>query len=158
MLLAGCVGGFTPPRPSETPVFDPIAFFAGDTQGHARLKVALRAPRAVSVRSRGRVEPDGSLVLDQTIEREGHPAQTRRWRMRRTSPDCYVASLSSAEGPVNVAVFGNLLRLDFREKGLAVHQDILLASDSRSAVNHMTLSKFGFTVATLDERIEKVAD
>lgn len=154
LALTGCVGGFPAPKAAAGPVFDPIAFFAGPSDGLGRLKILLRGQTIFHVASLGRVAPDGSLLLDQRIERAGHPAQQRQWRIRRDGAG-YAATLSSAEGPVTAAVEGNLLRLDFREKGLSVHQDIALAPDGRSARNRMTFSKLGLRVGAAEERIVK---
>jgi hypothetical protein len=156
LALAACVPAPPPMRRAPQPVFDPIAFFAGETRGEGRLSTILRAASRFTVHGRGRIAPDGSLVLDQTIVRAGRPAQQRSWRIRRTAPGGYAASLSSAEGPVAVAVDGNILRLDFREDGLAVHQAIALAPDGRTARNRMSLSKLGLRVAAVEERIARI--
>ncbi len=153
--LAACVRGFPAPQPRSQPLFDPIAFFAGRSAGEGRLKVVLRAPARFHVDGSGRIEGDGSLVLDQRIAREGHRPQRRQWRIRRAAAGGYAATLSSADGPVALAVSGNLLRLDFREDGLRVRQDVMLAPDGRSALNHLTWSKLGLRVAAAEERIVK---
>jgi hypothetical protein len=153
--LGACVSGSAVPKAASTPIFDPIAFFSGGTEGNGRLKVLFRAPSEFRVHGRGRIEADGSLVLEQKIERPGHADKQRRWRIARRPEGGYTAVLTSAEGPVAASVEGNLLRLDFREDNLRVHQDILLAPDGRSAINHMSLKRFGLRVATIEERITR---
>jgi hypothetical protein len=153
LLLSACAG--ESPQPIASPAFDPIAFFTGRTQGHGRLKILFRAAQSLEVRSIGRLSQDGTLILDQRILREGHRPERRQWRIRRNAPATYVATLSSAEGPVAVSVQGNRLRLDFPMDGASAHQDIFLSPDGRSALNHMTLSKLGIPVAKVEERIEK---
>jgi hypothetical protein len=140
------------------PVFDPIAFFTGPSEGRGRVKILMRAPTSLAVHGSGRLMPDGSLVLDQRIERPGHAEKRRRWHISRLAPGDYRATLSSASGPVTVEVDGNLMRLDFREDKVGVHQDIILADDGRSALNHMRLTRFGLRVATIEERITRTSD
>jgi hypothetical protein len=154
--LAGCIGGYPAPRPAAAPVFDPIAFFTGRTEGRGSVRILFRARSALAVHGVGRVERDGSLVLDQRIARSGRAAERRQWRIRRTGPGRYAATLSSADGPVAVSVEGNLMRLDFRQKGVAIHQDVLLAPDGRSAANHMVMTKLGLRVAAIEEHISRL--
>ena len=153
LALTACVPGFPPARPAPRPVFDPIAFFSGQTRGEGRLSIVFRSPSRFAVDGSGRIAPDGSVILDQRIHRLGRTPQRRQWRIARIGPGRYAASLSSADGPVSAAVDGNLLRLDFREKGLAVHQEIVLDADGRSARNRMTLSKLGIPIAAVEETI-----
>ena len=145
------------PAAAPGPVFDPLTFFAGRTEGIARLKIVLRAARGVRVQGSGRVEPDGTLVLDQIVAQDGRPATRRRWRIRRTGPATYAGTLSDAVGPVAGEVSGNRLRLAFTMKGgVATEQWLTLAPDGRSAANLLTVRKFGVTVARLDETIRKL--
>jgi hypothetical protein len=145
------------PAAAPAPVFDPLTFFAGRTEGTATLKIVLRAARAVRVQGSGRVEPDGVLVLDQIVEQEGKPATRRQWRIHRTGPGVYAGTLSDAVGPIAGEVSGNRLHLSFTMKGgLATDQWLTLAPDGRSAANLLTARKFGVTVARLDETIRKL--
>ena len=153
--LAACAPAI--PAAAPAPVFDPLTFFAGATEGTARLKIVMRAARAVRVEGRGRVEPDGTLILDQVVAQEGKPATRRQWRIRRTGPSTYAGTLSDAVGPVAGAVTGNRLHLRFTMKGgLATDQWLTLGPDGRSAENLLTARKFGVTVARLDETIRKL--
>lgn len=144
-------------QPAPAPVFDPMTFFAGRLRGEATLSVLLRRDRPVAVESRGRVRPDGVLVLDQRIEEEGEPARTRRWLIRRTGPATYAGTLSDAAGPVSGRVRGNRLELRFAMRGgLRATQRLDLAPDGRSADNRLTVTKFGLPVARLRETIRKL--
>ncbi len=155
LTLAACAPAV--PAAAPAPVFDPLAFFAGRTEGIARLKIVLRAARAVRVQGSGRVEPDGALVLDQIVAQEGKPATRRRWRIRRTGPATYAGTLSDAVGPIAGEVTGNRLHLGFTMKGgFATEQWLTLSPDGRSAANVLTARKFGVTVARLDETIRKL--
>lgn len=137
--------------------FDPMRFFAGQTRGAGTLKVLLRARVPIAVRGAGRIERDGTLVLDQVVAEGRKPARTRQWRLRRVAPGRYVGTLSDARGPVTGKVDGNRLHLRFATPGgFAIQQWLTLAPDGRSAANRLEARRFGITVATLDERITRV--
>lgn len=136
--------------------FDAIRFFSGRTEGTARLRVALHHSHAVRVHGRGRVEPDGTLVLNQTVEQEGQAATKREWRIRETTPGRYTGTLTEAQGGITGASEGNRLTLRYRMKhGIQMTQHLQLAPDGRSASNHLVATKFGIPVARLDEVIRK---
>lgn len=142
---------------AAAPAFDPLRFFAGLTRGDGQLKVILRHRVAVSVAGRGTVQPDGSLVLDQTVAEGTKPTRTRRWHLRRISPGHYMGTLTDARGPVTAEAEGPRLHLAFTTpSGFKVQQWLTLAPDGRSADNVLRASRLGVTVATLHERIFKV--
>lgn len=140
------------------PRFDPIRFFTGRTEGTGRLKVVLRRGHPVRVHGRGRVAPDGALLLDQTVDEEGKPPRTRQWRIRRTAPGRYAGTLTDARGPVTVESIGNRLHIRFKQAsgGVAIEQWLTLALDGRSARNRLVARKLGIAVAHLDETIRKL--
>lgn len=153
LALAASAAG----APSASASFDPLAFFAGRTEGAARLKVVLHATRAVHVHGTGRRQRDGSLVLDQRVEQEGKPATSRRWVLRRVAPGRYAGTLTDAQGPVTADATGDRLHIAYRSKdGLAFEQWLRLANGGRVARNHLTAKKFGVVVARLDETIRKI--
>lgn len=157
LALAACVA--VPPRPAiaPNPRFVAEAFFAGRTEGRGTLRIALHRPATVIVHGHGVVAPDGTLVLDQTVIEGAKPATTRQWRIVPAGPGRYAGTLSDAAGPVAGDVTGNRLHLVFAMKGgLHADQKIDLAADGRSAHNIMVFTKFGVTVATLDETITRV--
>lgn len=143
------------PAPAP-PSFDPLAFFAGRTEGAGRLKIVLRRGEPIRVEGSGRVQGD-VLVLDQLVTRgEGAP-RSRQWRIRRVAPGRYVGTLSDARGPVAGQATGDRLHLRFRGAGgVRVDQRLTLAPGGRSAHNRLTARRFGITVATLDETIRKL--
>lgn len=115
-----------------------------------------RAER-LRVEGRGHAEPDGALVLDQQVRRGDRSVQTRQWRMRALSGGRIAGTLSDASGPVRGDVHGNVLHLSYPMKdGTQVEQWIYLQAGGRLAVNRMNVSKFGLTVATIDEAIRKL--
>ncbi len=155
--LPACV---TAPPPAEPPPttarFDAIGFFTGESRGRGRLKVALRATVPVRVESRGRVDADGVLVLDQSIEQDAEPPRQRRWRLREVAPGRYAGTLTDATGPVTGEASAGRLHLAFTMKGgLRVDQWLTLAADGRSAANLLRVRKFGVTIARLDETIRR---
>lgn len=158
LLLAACVSvPRLEPATAEAPAFSIARFFGGKSEGRGRLKVALGGARAIHVRSSGRVEPGGAVVLDQIIEEEGRPARTRTWRLREVAPGRYQGTLSDAAGPVTGTAAGNRLHLKFRMRGgLDADQWLTLAADGRSAHNLLVVRKFGLTVAAFDETIRKL--
>lgn len=155
LLLAACVAPANVPPPTSGGLpFDPIAFFAGHTEGTGTLKIAFKAPRAIRVHGTGRVEGD-TLTLDQIVESDGKP-EHRTWRITRTATG-YQAMLSDAEGPVEIDVAGSRLHLSFHAKqgGVRVEQWLDLSPDGRRADNILLARKMGFRVARLSETIRK---
>ena len=136
--------------------FDPLAFFAGRTEGRASLRVIFHRAHAVRVHGHGRPQPDGSLVLDQMVEEEGKPATTRAWRLRRVAPGRYTGTLTDAVGPVTADTIGDRLHIRYRAKGkIAIEQWLRLSPDGRSADNRLTARRLGIPVARLHETISK---
>ena len=158
LATAACAGLYTPPPPAvPTPAFSAQRFFGGRTQGDGMLKIALSKPRHVIVDGRGRIESDGTLVLDQAVSQEKAAPEHRQWRIHETSVGHYAGTLSDATGPVSGDVTGNQLHLRFTMKhGLIADQWLELAADGQSAQNRMTFSKFGLVVARLNETIRRV--
>ena len=158
-LLTGCAAA--PPMTNlarPEPIFSPEAFFSGQTVGSGELKAAFSHARAVTVHGSGRVEPDGTLVLDQEVTVAGAKPAKREWRIKATRPGRYAGSLTDASGQVQGEVTGNELHLTYRmlKGGLAADQRIYLVGDGRTAINHMTFSKLGVALAVLDETIRRV--
>lgn len=139
-------------------MFVPEQFFLGRTEGVGTLKLMMSKPETVRVRSHGYVEKDGTLVLDQIVERPSEEPERREWRFRKLGPGRYAGTLSVAKGPVTVALSGNRLHLKYRLKkgNVGVEQWVYLQPGGRSAVNRMTLHRMGMKVGTLDDTIRKM--
>ncbi|MGN6278175.1 MAG: DUF3833 family protein [Sphingomonas sp.] len=149
--LAAATGDLAAPQP----LFRPDAFFAGRTEGHAELKELFHSTKPVHVVGHGRVD-HGTLILDQTVMQQGKKPQQREWRIHQISPGRYAGTLSDATGPVEGDVSGNCLHLSYPMKGgLQVDQLIYLQPGGQSALNRMKITKFGITVASLDETITR---
>ena len=137
--------------------FDPLRFFAGRTEGTASMKIVFRAAHPGRVHGTGRVQPDGSLILDQTVEEQGKPATTRRWHLRRLGPGRYGGTLTDAVGPVSAETQGDRLHIRYQGKGkVGIEQWLVLAPGGRVADNRLTATKLGIPVAKLHETIRKV--
>lgn len=153
--LAGCAHAPVA-VPAAAPRFSAQAFFAGRTHGDGVLKIVMQPRQRVVVDGSGRVEADGTLVLDQTVTRAGKPPERRQWRIREMVPGRYAGTLSDAAGPIAGEVTGNRLHLHFRmAAGLTADQWLDLSADGQSAANRMVVTKFGVAVARLDETIRR---
>lgn len=153
--IGGCVpSGHLASAQAPAPAFDPVAFFAGHTEGRGSLAVTMRHRKPVLVEGHGTVTPDGGIDLAQNV-RQGDGKPTHRiWHLRRVAAGRYAGSLSDARGPVTGEVEGNCFHLRFALKGgLRVQQWISLAPGGQTARNWMIVTKFGVTVARLDETI-----
>lgn len=158
VVLFGCgAKPIEPERGTAEPVFNAESFFLGRTRGDGSLKIRLRAAQRIQVEGRGRIDPDGTLVLDQIVTRGARPPQKRQWRIRADGPGRYTGTLTDAVGGIEGAVRGNLLHLSYEMKGgVRAQQWIYLQPDGRTAINRMAITKFGMTVARLDETIRKL--
>lgn len=158
VMLAGC--GAKSPNPelaAPTPLFRPEQFFAGRTAGTGTLKIIFKDAESIRVEGRGRVAPDGTLILDQTVRRGQRPTQQRQWRIRATPAGGFTGTLTDATDRVQGRVSGNLLHLSYPMKGgVKAEQWLYLQPDGRTALNRMVITKLGLTVARLEETIRKV--
>lgn len=154
----GCrAESLSPELASATPVFAAERFFAGKTRGDGSLKIMLRSAESVRVEGNGWIDPDGTLVLEQIVQRGTRAPQKRQWRFRNAGPGRYEGTLTDAGGPVRGEVRGNMLHLNYRMKGgEQAEQWIYLQPDGRTALNRMAIRKYGMVVARLDETIRKV--
>lgn len=162
LLSLVAVAGCSATQPGEElarprPIFDVAVFFAGRTHGDATLKVIFKDPESIRVEGSGHAAPDGTLVLDQIVKREKQAPESRQWRFRALAGNRYTGTLTDATGPVSGDVQGNMLHLRYPMKdGVKAEQWIYLQSDGRTALNRMRMTKFGLTVARLDETIRKM--
>ncbi len=141
--------------PAAAATFDPLAFFAGRTEGRGTLKILLHRTVPVVVHGRGTRDGD-TLRLDQTVIEGDKPPAERRWTFTAATLPHYTGTLTDAVGPVSGDVDGARLHLHLHlHGGIVADQRIDLADDGRSAHNRMTFRKFGIVVARLDETIRR---
>jgi hypothetical protein len=155
-ILGGCNNSSSNLAVTGSP-FDPVRFFTGHTHGEARLRLITRASRHVSVDSVGTPDGRGGLTLDQAIQEERQPARTRRWVIRPAGPSRWTGTLTDATGPVAIERTPSDVVIRYRMKsGPEVEQHLQLPPGAM-AWNHMTVSRFGIRVATLDEQVRKLS-
>lgn len=138
--------------------FRPDLFFQGRTRGRGTVhKLFSGPPAALAVESVGRIDPDGTLVLDQAIRIDGKPS-ARSFRIRRAANGGWVGSLTDAAGPVRARVAGDALLLDYTMKGgtLRMSQTLTIQPGGRTLLNRGRVTLLGVQVALVDETIEKL--
>ena len=135
----------------------PEQFFVGRTEGSGTVSVILSGQHGVRDRSRGRMDRDGALVIDQRVEEEGKPARNRTWRLVRSGSNRITGTISDARGPVTGQLQGNVLHLRYSlAAGPSVEQWITFHPRGRTARNRMTFRRFGVEVATVEQRIRRL--
>lgn len=136
---------------------NPLTFFSGPTHGTGTIKIVFKATQPLRVSSHGRPDGHGGMLLDQKVAQGGEPPKMRHWDLRPTSSTTVRGTLSpDATGPVTGTLSGRVLSLAYPMKGgMTAAQTLVLQSGDRVLINHMTVKKFGITVATIDERITK---
>jgi hypothetical protein len=146
------------PAPAPAPPADLEHFFVGRTEGAGSVKMLVGGAHKVRDHSRGRIDKDGALLLDQVVEEEGKPARRRSWRLVRGGGGRIAGTITDAVGPVTGEISGNVLHLRYRavEANAAVEQWITLLPGGRTATNRMIFRKFGFKVATLESSIARM--
>ncbi|MEO6248701.1 MAG: DUF3833 family protein [Sphingomicrobium sp.] len=155
LALTACAAD-TPAPPGAGPSLDPLAFFSGPSHGVGTISIMFKATQPLHVTSIGRPDGHGGIILEQTVLQGGEAPKQRHWNLRPTSTTSFGGTLSDASGPVSGSVSGNTLNLAFAMKGgLSATQTLALQPGGRVLLNHMLVKKFGFTVATIEERITK---
>ena len=137
--------------------FDPVEFFTGHTHGQATLKLITGASRHVSVDSHGRFDGKGGLVLDQLINEQGSRPRMRRWTLHPAGADRWTGTLTDAAGPVVVQRTKSDVTIEYTMHNRARVEQHLQLPPGGIADNHLSVSRFGLKLATLDERIRKLS-
>lgn len=152
-LLAPLLLAVSPPQPGSALE----RFFVGATEGTGTVNVMLSGSHKLRDRSRGRIDKDGALILDQVVEEEGKPARRRTWRLVRAGGNRVTGTISDVRGAVAGELTGDSLHLRYRMKeGPSVEHWIALQPGGRTASNRMVFRKFGLKVATVESTIRKV--
>ena len=143
--------------PAADPI-KPMQFFEGRTEGSGVVRIFMKKSYRTRSVGRGRIQPDGSLLLIQRVEDQGQPAHERRWKVRQTGPRSFAGTMSEAVGPVAIDQVGARYRFRFRMKGdLSVEQWLAPLPGGKSANNSMTIRKFGMRVGKGEGTIRKVS-
>ncbi len=156
ILFALLVAPLSTSAPAQHPAFDPIAFFNGRTQGEGQLKKLFTPARRIVVDSNGTLGPDGWLTLTQKIQEERHPARVRTWRFRSVGTGRFEGMLSDAKGPVTIQVEQGRAHIRYRDHSNLLFNQWLTPRGPRHVRNHMTVTRLGVRLATLDEDIRKL--
>ncbi|HEY0164048.1 MAG TPA: DUF3833 family protein [Sphingomicrobium sp.] len=143
--------------PAAEPI-KPMQFFEGRTEGSGVVRIFLNKSYRTRSVGRGRIQPDGSLLLVQRVEDHGKPAHERRWKIHQTGPRTFAGTMSEALGPVKIDQVGDRYRFRFRMKGdLSVEQWLAPQPGGKSANNSMTIRKFGVRVGKGEGTIRRVS-
>ncbi|WP_187107733.1 DUF3833 family protein [Sphingomonas xanthus] len=154
LWLAACLPSADRPRADAQPKLDPIAFFAGYTEGRGALHKLVGNSQPLSVSSVGRKLPGGGLRLDQLLHLEGEAVRERRWTIWPMGKGRFTGSLTEAVGPVEAAVQGNRMTIRYATEDYRVRQTLTLGMDG-IVHNRLDIYKWGLNVARLDERIAR---
>ena len=156
MIAAAAATLLAAPAVAE-PLLQPLHFFEGLTEGIGTIKLWLKKPYRTRSVGRGKIEPDGTLLLVQQVEDDGKPARERRWRIRQAGPHRFIGTMSEATGPVSVDEVDGRYRFRFKMKGnLSVEQWLDPLPGGMAARNTTTVRKLGMTVGTSDGTIRKI--
>ena len=136
---------------------NPLSFFTGPTHGIGTIKIMFKGAQPIHVSSQGRPDGHGGIHLDQDVIEGSKPSQARHWYLRPTSATTLGGSLSpDASGPVTGSLSDQTLTLSYpMEGGMTAAQTLILQPGGQVLLNHMVVKKFGFVVATIEERITK---
>lgn len=156
VALGGCLASHVGlGAPADAPVFRPEVFFDGVTRGEGTLSIRTRGSQPVRVESRGEALTDGTFELVQTIRLGDRAPTDRRWTFRRDGPG-YAATLTEADGPVEIEVSGSELRLGYKTgRFSSIRQTLQLQPGGQVALNQLTAYVLGIPVARLEETIRR---
>jgi hypothetical protein len=153
-MVAGCDGSKVAATGGP---FDPIQFFAGHTRGDATLRLITGSSHRVSVDSHGIADGHGGLILDQAIREEGKQPRTRRWNLHPAGANRWAGTLTDAKGPVVVERTSADVTIRYSMPNGAKVEQHLRRSPGGPVDNHLTVSRIGLRLATLEEQIRKVS-
>ena len=131
VLVASLLMPLTAHSQTEGKVFVPNEVFAWRSEGKGAMQLFLGKARSFTVESLGSIQADGRFKLEQNVQFEGEPVQSRFWMMWQTTSGHYSATLTEASGPVVGRTDGNRLTLRYPLKGwgLVMHQILDLTND-----------------------------
>jgi len=152
--LAG-VAFFATPALGDPPA-NPLLFFEGRTVSEGTIRIAFKKPFRSHSIGRGRIEPDGTLVLVQQVREGAAPPRERRWVIRRAGPTRFTGTMTDAIGPITIEKTGEKFHFRFRMKGgLAAEQWVTPLPGGKAATSRMVVRKLGLIVASSIGTIHK---
>jgi hypothetical protein len=152
--LASCLPATNLPSHASEPPLDPVAFFAGPTEGSGSLTTITGAHQQLAVKSVGTPLPGGGLSLAQQISLSGEPERDRTWVIRPLGGSQFTGTLTEAVGPVRADVTGNSMTVRYDTRDYAVRQRLVLGADGKLH-NRLDIHKWGLNVARLSETITR---
>jgi hypothetical protein len=157
LVLVLMVASVSSPARPATATSRIASFFEGRTESRGELRRLFSKTHVIVTRGVGRIEPDNTLVLEQTVEETDTAPTKRVWRLREDRPGHCTGTVSDGVGPVDGELTANQLHLTFAlNGGLSVEQWLSLQPDGQSASNLLKIHKYGIHVATLEDTIRKV--
>jgi hypothetical protein len=156
VLLASLLMSLTAHSQTEGKVFVPDKVFAGRSEGKGEMQLFLGKTRPFTVESLGSTQADGRFRLEQNVQFEGEPVQSRSWIIWQTAPGHYSATLTEASGLVVGHTDGSRLTLRYplKGRGLVMHQILDLTYDGKTVLNYGSIRFLGITIGQLRETIQ----
>lgn len=145
------------------PLFDPVAFFTGETTSSGVLETRGGNPQQrVTTATSGRVV-DGVLLLEQELRFSGRPPQHRSWRIRKLDAHRYEATANDMIGVARGEAHGNAFHWSFTLAlspgnplaNVRMSQWMYLQPDGRTLINHSTIRKAGIVLAHVTEQFSR---
>jgi hypothetical protein len=142
---------------AERPQQPALSFFEGRTEMVSVVKVVMKKPYRSRTSGSGRIMPDGSLALVQSIHDEGKAPHSRFWRMKQVAAGRFAGTMSDAVGPVTAQEIAGKYRFSFKLKGnLAVEQWLTPLPGGKAARSKIVVRKLGMRVATSEGTIQRI--
>lgn len=156
VLIASLLMPLTAHSQTEGKAFVPNEVFAGRSDGKGEMQLFLGKTRPFTVESVGSTQTDGRFRLEQNVQFEGEPVQSRSWMMWQTTPGHYSATLTEASGLVVGHTDGSRLTLQYPLNGwgLVMHQILDLTNDGKTVLNYGSIRFLGIPIGQLRETIQ----
>ncbi len=163
LFVTGCAGKKPADFAHTRPVFDPAAFFTGETSSMGMLQSRGGNPQQiVTTKTVGRWSGD-VLLVEQDLTFSGGNTQHRSWQIRRTSPHHFEGRANDVVGTIRGEARGSVFHWSFILKtspgnplaNVRMSQWMQLQPDGRTMINHTTITKAGLVVAQVTEQFRK---
>jgi len=160
--LAGCDRPLTIASfEGSAPTLAPEQWFAGHTRSWGVFEDSAGQPVTgqFGTDCQGSTDPDGTLVLAQTVHLADGEVQQRTWRLRRVDAHHYEATAEPVEGIARGEAYGRAFHWTYTLRlppGDWLHTVqfehwMYLSDDGSQLLNRFTVSKLGIVVARASE-------